>query len=72
MIYMEPIQLGWKPLVTSWMEHQLPDFVTKPQQEMIGVSKKTRKSEKLKVKSWWLDTGDLAVSFKSCVAAKYL
>ena len=39
MIYMEPVQLGWKPLVTSWMEHQLPDFVTKPQRELIGVSK---------------------------------
>ncbi|XP_033642613.1 dynein heavy chain 3, axonemal-like [Asterias rubens] len=37
MIYMEPIQLGWRPLVTSWMEHQLPDFVTKPQKEMIGL-----------------------------------
>ncbi|XP_038073730.1 dynein heavy chain 3, axonemal-like isoform X4 [Patiria miniata] len=35
MIYMEPVQLGWKPLVISWMEYQLPDFLTKPQKELI-------------------------------------
>ncbi|XP_022099330.1 dynein heavy chain 3, axonemal-like isoform X3 [Acanthaster planci] len=35
MIYMEPVQLGWEPLVKSWMQHQLPDFMTKPQREMV-------------------------------------
>ncbi|XP_070559259.1 dynein axonemal heavy chain 3-like isoform X5 [Ptychodera flava] len=35
MIYMEPIQLGTKPLVTSWIQHELPDFITPTQKQMI-------------------------------------
>ncbi|XP_071815449.1 dynein axonemal heavy chain 3-like isoform X3 [Apostichopus japonicus] len=35
MIYMEPSQLGWQPLVESWLEHSIPDFITGPQKEII-------------------------------------
>ncbi|XP_030856161.1 dynein heavy chain 3, axonemal-like [Strongylocentrotus purpuratus] len=35
MIYMEPSQLGWQPLVASWMEHEVPDFITKQQKETM-------------------------------------
>ena len=35
MIYMEPTQLGWEPLVTSWMESGLPDLVTAEHKELI-------------------------------------
>ena len=37
MIYMEPLQLGPEPLVTSWMENQLPDIITPDQRKMIQV-----------------------------------
>ena len=37
MIYMEPHQLGWKPLVTSWMEHDMPDFITTSMAETLKV-----------------------------------
>ncbi|XP_059151038.1 dynein axonemal heavy chain 3-like [Physella acuta] len=35
MIYMDPLQLGWEPLVTSWMATQLPDSLKKEQKDMI-------------------------------------
>ncbi|XP_077987554.1 dynein axonemal heavy chain 3-like isoform X2 [Glandiceps talaboti] len=35
MIYMEPVQLGTKPLVETWIEHELPDFITKNQKDTI-------------------------------------
>ncbi|XP_064605237.1 dynein axonemal heavy chain 3-like isoform X2 [Liolophura sinensis] len=35
MIYMDPLQLGWKPLVISWMNENLPDNFTKEQKAMI-------------------------------------
>ena len=38
MIYMEPILLGWKPLVASWMEQQLPDCLNAEQRNIIRVS----------------------------------
>ena len=34
MIYMEPRQLGWKPLKDTYLE-QLPDSVTEEQKELI-------------------------------------
>ena len=37
MIYMEPLQLGWEPLVTSWLAKNLPDFITQDQRETIRV-----------------------------------
>ena len=37
MIYMEPLQLGWEPLVTSWLAKSLPDFITQDQRETIRV-----------------------------------
>ncbi|XP_071486244.1 dynein axonemal heavy chain 3-like [Diadema antillarum] len=35
MIYMEPSQLGWQPLVASWLEHECPDFITKAQKDTM-------------------------------------
>ncbi|KAJ8047551.1 Dynein heavy chain 3, axonemal [Holothuria leucospilota] len=35
MIYMEPSQLGWQPLVASYLQHCVPDFVTNSQKEVI-------------------------------------
>ena len=37
MIYMDPHQLGWQPLVKSWMEQKLPDKMTAEQKETIRV-----------------------------------
>ncbi len=37
MIYMEPSQLGWEPLVQSWIEHELPESFTDAQRKMIQV-----------------------------------
>ena len=37
MIYMDPLQLGWEPLVTSWMQTSLPDFMTNEQRDTIRV-----------------------------------
>ena len=39
MIYMEPVQLGWKPLVTSWVEQKLPECLSEEQKETIRVIK---------------------------------
>jgi dynein heavy chain len=38
MIYLEPQQLGIQPLLTSWLQHKLPDFVAQDQKAMIEVS----------------------------------
>ncbi|XP_076448252.1 dynein axonemal heavy chain 3-like [Babylonia areolata] len=35
MIYMDPLQLGWEPLVVSWMQTSLPDFLTADQRNVI-------------------------------------
>ncbi|KAL3852322.1 hypothetical protein ACJMK2_015979 [Sinanodonta woodiana] len=35
MIYMDPLQLGWQPLVKSWMQTSLPDKLTNEQKETI-------------------------------------
>ncbi|PVD24893.1 hypothetical protein C0Q70_15383 [Pomacea canaliculata] len=35
MIYMDPLQLSWEPLIASWMRTRLPDILTKEQREMI-------------------------------------
>ncbi len=37
MIYMEPLQLGWQPLVQSWMKHDLPESFTEDQRKTIQV-----------------------------------
>ena len=34
---MDPLQLGWEPLVTSWMQTCLPDFMTNEQRDTIRV-----------------------------------
>ncbi|XP_066284547.1 dynein axonemal heavy chain 3-like isoform X3 [Branchiostoma lanceolatum] len=35
MIYMEPSQLGWSPLVTSWLQLRLPESLTKIQAKTV-------------------------------------
>ena len=35
MIYMEPLQLGWEPLLTSWLAKDVPDFVLPEQKNVI-------------------------------------
>ncbi|XP_051776026.1 dynein axonemal heavy chain 3-like isoform X1 [Erpetoichthys calabaricus] len=35
MIYMEPMDLGWKPLFHCWMETKLPDFITSEQKQLL-------------------------------------
>ena len=39
MIYMEPMQLGWEPLVKSWMKKEVPENFTEDQKNMISVGK---------------------------------
>jgi dynein heavy chain len=31
MVYVEPSQIGWRPLCTAWLEHKLPASVTDEQ-----------------------------------------
>ena len=38
MIYMEPLQLGWEPLVKSWMQNRLPDFMNEDQKTTLQVN----------------------------------
>jgi hypothetical protein len=40
MIYMEPMQLGWSPLVESWLQtsKDIPENVTADQKNIIKVS----------------------------------
>ncbi|MGH0152118.1 UNVERIFIED_CONTAM: hypothetical protein FKN15_029859 [Acipenser sinensis] len=35
MIYMEPMDLGWEPLVQSWLETKLPHFLTSEQRHLV-------------------------------------
>lgn len=37
MIYMEPMQLGWEPLIKSWMNVALPSVFTDDQRETVQV-----------------------------------
>ena len=34
-VYVEPSQIGWRPLCTAWMEHQLPAGITAEQRERL-------------------------------------
>lgn len=36
MIYMDPTQLGWKPFKDSYMQHNLPNTLTKEHREMLN------------------------------------
>lgn len=38
MIYLDPLQLGWEPLVKSWMENELPEKLNAEQKDTIKVS----------------------------------
>lgn len=40
MIYMEPSQLGWQPLVASWMEKEYPPNLSAASKYSIQVSSK--------------------------------
>ena len=37
MIYMEPTQLGIDPLIKTWMDHCLPEFLDEEQIETVQV-----------------------------------
>ncbi|XP_041348477.1 dynein heavy chain 3, axonemal-like isoform X2 [Gigantopelta aegis] len=37
MIYMDPLQLGWQPLVASWMQTGFPENLSSKQKTMIGL-----------------------------------
>ena len=37
MIYLDPLQLGWDPLIKSWMENELPQNLNDEQKETIKV-----------------------------------
>ena len=37
MIYLDPLQLGWDPLIKSWMENDLPQNLNEEQKETIKV-----------------------------------
>ena len=39
MIYMESTQLGWEPLVASWMQQEFPSNLSSASKESIQVSK---------------------------------
>lgn len=36
MIYMEPHQMGWRPLKESYMQHQLPSNLTQEHRELLN------------------------------------
>ena len=38
MIYMEPRQLGWEPLVTSWMQKEYPSNLSTASRSSIQVN----------------------------------
>ena len=38
MIYMEPNELGWQPVVDSWLETDLPDVLNADQRYIIKVT----------------------------------
>lgn len=42
MIYMEPSQLGWEPLVASWMEKEYPSNLSPASKYSIQVSLKNK------------------------------
>ena len=39
MIYMEPSELGWQPLLKTWLDAQLPEQLSSDHKNMVRVRK---------------------------------
>ena len=70
MIYMDPLQLGWEPLVTSWMQTSLPDFMTNEQRDTVRVGGQCKNWHDCVVKV--VDKVYRGCRFRSCFRAENL